>query len=106
MIKRIILTVLLFCTFIVYAQQKPIEEISAAPNPFKISTKITFKSNSNTNVIFTVKNVLGKTVFTKKVSATKGKNSIIFSKANLSKGIYIYTLQNKKQITSKRIVIQ
>ena len=97
MIKRIILTFLLFCTFIVYAQQKPIEEISAAPNPFKISTKITFKSNSNTNVIFTVKNVLGKTVFTKKVSATKGKNSITFSKVNLSKGIYIYIYTSKQK---------
>jgi hypothetical protein len=106
MIKRIILTVLLFCTFIVYAQQKPIEEISAAPNPFKISTKITFKSNSNTNVIFTVKNVLGKTVYTEKINTVKGKNSVPFFKGNLSKGIYIYTLQNKKQITSKRFVIQ
>ena len=104
--KKILLTLLLFISIVGFSQEKSIEKLSAFPNPFTNSTKITFNSINNSEVIFTVKNVLGKTVFTQKIKSTKGKNSVPFYKGNLSTGIYIYTLQNKNQITSKRFVIQ
>lgn len=106
MMKKLLFTFFLCSAFTLFSQEKSIDKISVAPNPFKNTTKITFSSNSNLPLVFTVKNVLGKTVFTQKVNVIKGKNSIPFSKGNLSRGIYIYTLQNKKQITSKRFVIQ
>jgi hypothetical protein len=106
MMKKLLFTLILCTAFTAFSQQKSIDKISAAPNPFKNSTNITFNSNSNSPIIFTVKNVLGKTVFTKKIKTSKGQNTIPFSKGDLSTGIYIYTLQDKKQITSKRFVIQ
>lgn len=103
---KILFTLLLFVTVIAFSQEKSIDKLSAVPNPFSNSTKITFNSADNSNIIFTVKNVLGKTVYTQKVKTVKGKNSVPFYKGNLSTGIYIYTLQDKKQITSKRFVIR
>jgi hypothetical protein len=106
MIKKLLFTLFLLVSTFAFSQEKSIDKLSAVPNPFTNSTKITFNSVSDSPIIFTVKNVLGKTVFTQKIKTVKGKNSVPFSKGNLSTGIYIYTLQNKKQITSKRFVIQ
>ena len=104
--KILLFTLFLLISTVAFSQEKSIEKLAAFPNPFSNATKITFNSISSTQVIFTVKNVLGKTVFTQKIKRVKGENSIPFSKGNLSTGIYIYTLQNKSQITSKRLVIQ
>lgn len=106
MMKKLLFTLFLFVSTFAFSQEKSIEKLSAFPNPFSNSTKITFTSNNSSQVIFTVKNVLGKTVFTQNIKTVNGKNSVPFSKGNLSTGIYIYTLQNKNQITSKRLVIQ
>ncbi len=104
--KKLLFILVFLVTMIGFSQQKPIVKLSAVPNPFTNSTKITFNASKNSSVIFSVKNVLGKTVHTQKIEAVKGKNSIPFNKGNLSKGIYIYTLQDKKHFTSKRFVIQ
>lgn len=106
MMKKLLFTLFLFVSTFAFSQEKSIEKLSAFPNPFSNSTKITFTSNNSSQVIFTVKNVLGKTVFTQNIKTVNGKNSVPFSKGNLSTGIYIYTQQNKNQITSKRLVIQ
>lgn len=104
--KKLLFTLFLLISTIGFSQEKSIEKLSAFPNPFSNSTKITFNSNSDSEVIFTVNNVLGKTVLRQKIKTSKGKNAIPFYKGNLSTGIYIYTLQSKNQITSKRFVIQ
>ena len=106
MMKKLLFTLFLFFTIIAFSQEKSIYKLSAVPNPFTNSTRIIFNSSNNSPVVFTVKNVLGKTVFTQKINTVIGRNSIPFSKGNLATGIYIYTLQNKKQVTSKRFVIQ
>ncbi|MHB0755036.1 T9SS type A sorting domain-containing protein [Polaribacter sp. M15] len=104
--KKLLFIFFLLFTLVNFSQQKPIAELSAVPNPFTNSTKITFKANHKSQVVFTVKNVLGKTVHTQKIEALKGKNSIPFFKGDLATGIYIYTLQDKKYFISKRFVIQ
>jgi hypothetical protein len=104
--KKLLFTLLLFVITITFSQQKSINKLSVVPNPFTYSTKISFSTSINSPVFFTVKNILGKTVFTKTIQAVKGKNTVPFFKRNLSKGIYIYTLQSKNYITSKRFVIQ
>lgn len=77
-----------------------------APNPFTTNTKVYIQTKSPQTVYFTVKNILGKTVHSEKVVLRKGKNSIPFSKNKLKSGLYIYTIKNKSEFFSKRIVIQ
>ena len=57
-------------------------------------------------VFFSVKNVLGKTVYRKKITMKSGKNTIPFYKNDLPTGMYIYSIQNKKKTISKRFVIK
>ena len=104
--KKLLFTLLLFTSIIAFSQEKSIEKLSIVPNPFTNSTKITFNSSNNSSIILNVKNVLGKTVFKKTFETKIGKNSIPFYKNNLATGIYIYSIQNKKQIITKRFVIK
>jgi hypothetical protein len=106
MIKRILFILFISITSLGLSQNKSLDALSAAPNPFTNSTKISFISLSNSKVFFTVKNVLGKTVFRKTLQIKSGKNSIAFYKNNLAKGIYIYSMQGKSKTISKRFVIK
>ena len=106
MTKKLLFIFMLSLSSIAFSQEKSIEKLAAAPNPFSVSTKITFQATKNSNVFLTVKNILGKTVHKEVFKAKIGKNSIPFSKGNLNAGIYIYSIQNEKKIVSKRFVIQ
>jgi hypothetical protein len=106
MIKKLLFTFLFLSSLIIYSQEKVVENLTAAPNPFSHSTTITFETKNNSKIIFSVKNVLGKTVYKEIIKTKTGKNKIPFSKGNLKTGIYIYTLQSKEKIISKRFVIK
>lgn len=106
MIKKILFLLILTISSIGFSQEKSIEKLSAAPNPFTNSTKITFKSKDNSTIIFTVKNILGKTVYKEKLRSKIGVNTIPFTKGKLKAGMYIYSIQNKNKIISKRLVIK
>ena len=86
--------------------QKSLTKLSAVPNPFVNETKITFVSETDQTIVLSIKNVLGKTVYTDRLKVKKGKNSIPFSKGNLRSGMYIYAIQNNKELVSKRFVIK
>jgi len=117
--KLLLITFLLFFTFS-FAQQREKSDnavvkknqsttllsISAYPNPFNVKTRINFKSTKSQKVEFTVKNLLGKIVFVEQVNAKNGYNSIHFTRNNITKGMYIYTLQTDSEIISKRLVIK
>jgi hypothetical protein len=106
MIKKILFILFLFVSIIGFSQEKSIDKLSAAPNPFTSSTKITFTTASPSSIILSVKNILGRTVFKKTFKTKLGKNAIPFYKNNLSTGMYIYSIQDKKKIISKRFVIK
>lgn len=106
MIKKILFISLLALTCVGFSQEKPITKLSAAPNPFTTSTKISFHLNKKGLVFFKVKNVLGKTVYKEQTKALKGKNLIVFYKQDLLPGIYIYTIQSIESAVSKRLVIK
>jgi hypothetical protein len=106
MIKKMIFILFLGLSLIVFSQEKSIEKLSTAPNPFTNSTEITFSSTGNFTIIFAVIDVLGKTVYKEKVKATIGNNSFSFEKGNLLSGIYIYSIQDRESIISKRFVIK
>ncbi len=106
MIKKILFVLFLLITTIGFSQEKSIDKLSAAPNPFINTTKITFNASNSSSIILSVKNVLGKTVFKKTYKTKTGKNSIAFYKNDLQTGMYIYSIQDKKKIISKRFVIK
>jgi hypothetical protein len=106
MIKKLLIILFLSISFFGFAQKKSIDKLSAAPNPFTNSTKITYKSIDDSPIIFIVKNVLGKTIYKENIKTVIGNNSFLFSKGNLSTGIYIYSIQNNLKIISKRFVIK
>lgn len=87
-------------------QEKNIENLSAYPNPLTAKTTITFFSDSTQFAVFTVKNLLGKTVYTSRILANPGKNELIFYKEKLDPGMYIYSLQTDTGIVSKRLIIK
>ncbi len=63
------------------------------PNPFNPSTRISFTLPTDSKVLITVYNMLGEEVITllnKNLSA--GNHQIDFNAANLSGGVYIYTI--------------
>lgn len=105
MIKKVLFTLFLFTATLAFSQ-KSLTKLSTVPNPFVSETKITFVSDSNQTIVFSVKNVLGRTVHTKRHKVTQGKNSIPFYKNDLRSGMYIYAIQNSKELVSKRFVIK
>jgi len=117
--KLLLFTFLLFFTFS-FAQQNDkkdgtikksdppvtITAISASPNPFSVKTRISFKSTKEQLIEFSVKNLLGNTVYIESINTKKGLNTIHFERNNIDKGIYIYTLQSDSEVSSKRLVIR
>ncbi len=105
MVKKLLFTIFLLTATLAFSQ-KSLTKLSAVPNPFVNETKITFVSETNQTIVLSIKNVLGKTVYTDRLKVKKGKNSIPFSKGNLRSGMYIYAIQNNKELVSKRFVIK
>lgn len=106
MLKKLLFIGLLLSVTLVFSQEKSMGKLLASPNPFSNSTTISFNSTNKQAVAFNVRNVLGKTVYAEKIAVKKGKNAILFERNNLKTGIYIYTIQSKKEVISKRFVIK
>ena len=105
MIKKLLLITFLCFSTVVFSQ-KTLQKLSAAPNPFFTSTTIKFNSSKNQPVFLIVKNVLGKTVFSKSYTSKVGVNKIVFNKNNVQPGLYIYAIRSRNEIVSKRFVIK
>ncbi len=80
--------------------------VSAYPNPFSAETSISFRLTKSQTIEFTVKNLLGTTVYAEQINASAGYNSFPFSRNSLTKGMYIYSLQTGGEIISKRLIIK
>ena len=106
MIKKLLLILFISISSFAFAQEGTLKDLVATPNPFSNNTMIKFNSSSNQNVIITIKNVLGKTVYRKMVRANEGNNAVPFEKRDLLSGIYIYAIQSNKDFISKRFVIK
>lgn len=123
MMKNLLfLTFILFFTSMLFAQEvskkqviapldqnqvsKTIEKVSAYPNPFTYTSKISFISKISQNIYFEVKNVLGKSVYKFHFTAEVGQNEILFHRNNLLSGMYLYTLQTDSEVISKRLVVK
>ena len=106
MIKKLFLLFIFLISSIAFSQEKSIDKLMAYPNPFSNATKISFDSSNNQNILISIKNVLGNTVFLKQVEAREGKNTITFNRNDLRSGMYIYAIQSNTDFISKRFVIR
>lgn len=106
MIQKILFLFLFSIASFSFSQEKAIEKLVASPNPFTNNTTISFKANIAQPTILSVRNVLGKTVYRKKLWAKKGVNTFNFERGDLKSGVYIYAIQSNNNITSKRFVIR
>lgn len=119
MIKKILVFFIFVCSVSIYgqetraknlsdssSQENTIYQVVAFPNPFSVSSQIIFRSSIEQPVLFEVKNVLGKIVYTSEILAVSGINKINFEKNDLVSGMYIYSIQTNNRTTSKRLVIK
>ncbi len=76
------------------------------PNPFNPSTKIVFELKENANTTLSIYNVLGEKVATLvSQNLNAGKYSYDFNASKLSSGIYFYTLESGKNISTKKMML-
>ncbi len=87
-------------------QNKKLSTVNIYPNPVKNKATIVFTSVSKQKVTFTVTSIVGKVVYSEKITAILGKNSISFFRNKLPEGIYFYTLKTDDFSISKKMVLE
>jgi hypothetical protein len=75
------------------------------PNPFSSTTLIDVDAEKSGDYTFTVTDLLGKEILKEEYSFATGKNTIEFDGANLSNGIYIYSLSSEAGSISNKMLI-
>ena len=78
---------------------------NAIPNPSNERTKIQYLNNKVENIIFEVTNLLGDRVYLDFFSSKRGVNDIYLNTSELTNGIYIYSINNGRDKSSKRLVV-
>ncbi len=117
MAKKLLFILIVTLSTTIFAQQEEsniivkdttmiLKDIVASPNPFSVTTKIKFHAYRSFELEFTVKDLIGNTVYFKKYTTKKGANYIPFYRDKLDSGIYIYSIKTNTEVVSKRIVIK
>jgi len=78
--------------------------LNCSQNPFISSTQIFYHSNLKEEIELKVFDMLGNIVYKEKLNAVIGENIFKFNGSNLHKGIYIYTVNNKKDVYTKKLI--
>lgn len=81
------------------------KSLIAYPNPTNGNTTVEFAMGYDTQVTFTVANLLGEVVNRQMLSAPRGLNRINFDASDLSNGIYLYTITDGKNTISKKLIV-
>jgi hypothetical protein len=79
---------------------------SPFPNPVENHAKIQFISGKSDDIVFRVYNLLGKQIYLRKIRATRGVNTIDINTSSYSEGIYLYSINNGRQVITKRMVVK
>lgn len=76
------------------------------PNPFNPSTTISYEIPRSSNVTVSIYNILGQKMYDLvDMYQTSGTYSITFDAADISSGIYIYTLKAGDMVASRRMLL-
>lgn len=81
--------------------------LTAYPNPFSISTTLTFELLTTGTVSIDVLDITGKTV--KKVVKEvmqSGQNEVVIDRDNLANGTYLVTITTSNSVSTQKLVIQ
>ena len=79
--------------------------VSSNPNPFSKSAEITFNNSSSDNIVFSVYNLVGKIIHQETIIPQTGFNRITYTPSvDITQGIYLYKLNNGKQVITKRFI--
>ena len=76
------------------------------PNPVVNNAKIQFISGTSETVIFKVYNLLGEEVDLQIIHSQRGVNTINLNTTSYSEGMYLYSINNGKEILTKRMIIK
>lgn len=76
------------------------------PNPAVNNAKIQFISGTSEAVIFKVYNLLGEEVDLQIIHSQRGVNTINLNTTSYSEGMYLYSINNGKEVLTKRMIIK
>jgi len=79
--------------------------LNAIPNPTSGSTRIEYASGYDTEVTFTLTNLLGEVIENRNMSAQRGVNTIMLDAEDLAGGVYLYSISDGKNTSTKRLVV-
>ena len=77
----------------------------AFPNPSSHKTNIQFISGVSQNISFVIYNLLGEVIYSNEISANTGINTITISTSDFSDGVYMYSINNRESILTKRMIV-
>jgi len=75
------------------------------PNPASTQTEISFTLPAPGRCVLTLRNTLGELVQTTTIDGQSGKNSVNVDLSNLGQGIYVYTLEYKDVMLTRRLSV-
>lgn len=78
----------------------------AFPNPVVNNSKIQFISGIPEAVTFKVYNLLGEEIESQLINSNRGVNTINLNTTSYSKGMYLYSINNGKEMLTKRMIIK
>lgn len=81
------------------------EALGNYPNPFNQSTEIRFNSGSRKDYSMQVRNMVGKLMMEKRITANRGLNTVTLKADQLIPGIYFYTITDGKQTITRKMVV-
>lgn len=75
------------------------------PNPASAQTEISFNLPAPGKCVLTLRNTLGELIQTTTIDGQSGKNSVNVDLSNLGQGIYVYTLEYKDVMLTRRLSV-
>lgn len=80
--------------------------LSAYPNPFNASVKITYSLPENINVEINIYDLLGRKLETlQKGPQTRGDHFVMFNASNLPSGIYLYSMTAGNRVLTNKLLL-
>lgn len=83
-----------------------ISAVTQSPNPFSQTAQITFVLNRPLQMNFSLFDLLGNRIESRKIDAVAGSNVINLENTGLGSGIYFFTLNSGKLSVTKRLVVE